>query len=198
MRRDPIIGQAIPGGEFQDRQVRCEESECAAKCRQSRTIAADNDQAHSRSSAAPAARSARQIGNDKALRPVGYPHQGQRTAGNQIMGRIARNAHRAPCTTSAEVAQSPKQRGIEIRRDIKFAGHPCKKLAVRHLHQVLEIDELVGRELLDRALGKAPHDQIQFPHAAMPGSEQKLAAASIQSFARTTRHHLHHCVETIQ
>ena len=37
------------------------------------------------------------------------------------------------------------------------------------------------------AVGEAAHDQIHFAHAAMPGAEQKLAPAHVQSLARTCR-----------
>src|SRR4029077_3348337 len=84
-----------------------------------------------------------------------------------------------------EITHPAEQRGIVVRRYGGFARDPSQQLAVRHLHELLEVGEFLLRQLCDRGIGEAAHDQIHFPHPAMPGTEQKLAPADIQSFART-------------
>jgi len=86
-----------------------------------------------------------------------------------------------------EIAQPTEQRRVVIRRHGGFARDPSQQLAVRHLHELLELGEFLLRQLHNSGIGEAAHDQIHFPHSAMPGAEQELAPANIQSFARTCR-----------
>src|SRR5262249_35765308 len=70
---------------------------------------------------------------------------------------------------------------------LRLAGDPGEQLAIRQLDQLLELGQLVRAEILDRDIGEAAHDQVHLPHAPMPGAEQELAPAHIQSVARTCR-----------
>src|SRR3954453_9095099 len=86
-----------------------------------------------------------------------------------------------------EITHPAEQRGVVVHRHGGFARDPSQQLAVWYLHELLEVGELLRRQLCNRGIGKAAHDQIHFPHSAMPGTEQKLAPTDIQSFARTCR-----------
>jgi hypothetical protein len=86
-----------------------------------------------------------------------------------------------------EIAQPTEQRCVVIRRHGGFARDPSQQLAVRHLHELFELGKFLLRQLRNSGVSEATHDQVHFAHAAMPGAEQELAPANIQSFARTCR-----------
>src|SRR5262249_41921495 len=69
---------------------------------------------------------------------------------------------------------------IESDRHVGFARYPCQKLAVRHFHQLLELEKLLRRELVYRSLRKPSHDQIELPHSTMPGAKENPAPENLQ------------------
>src|SRR5262245_15459856 len=84
----------------------------------------------------------------------------------------------------AEIAQATEQRGVVVGRDLRFAGNPGQQFRVGRLYQSLEFADFLLRQLLDRGIGEAAHDEVHLARAAMPGAEQKLAPALIQPLAR--------------
>ena len=86
MRRHAVIGQAVPGREFQPLDLGREERKSARQRRHPRSVAADHQQADGRRIAAGGDR-AREIGDHHALGAVGDARQRQRLAGFHQFGR---------------------------------------------------------------------------------------------------------------
>ena len=89
MRRNPVVGLAVPGGEFEHGEAGSEEGDRARELRQALSIAADDDEAH-RGGPRPSCNSTREIGEDEPFRPVGDARDRQRPAGTQQLGRRTR------------------------------------------------------------------------------------------------------------
>src|SRR5262245_7825488 len=87
----------------------------------------------------------------------------------------------------AEIAQAAEQRGVVVGRHLRFAGDPGQQVWVGRLYQSLELADFLLRQLLDRGIGEATHDEVHLARAAVPGPEQKLAPALIQPLARPCR-----------
>src|SRR5262245_9692388 len=87
----------------------------------------------------------------------------------------------------AEIAQATEQRGVVVGRHVRFAGDPGQQVGVGRLYQSLELADLLLRQLLDRRIGEATHDEVHLARAAVPGPEQELAPALIQPLARPCR-----------
>ncbi len=85
--RRAVIGQAIPGREFQHRERRIEEAERARERRHARSVAAHHQQAGGRRIGARRDR-AGEIGDDQPLRAVGDARERQRAPGLQEIGEI--------------------------------------------------------------------------------------------------------------
>ena len=183
VRRHPVVGQTVPGREFQHGDVGRKEVERARQRRHARPVAADHQQARRRCIGARGDR-ARKIGDDQPFGAVGDTRERQRAAGDQRSGGRFRH-HRASAAVDVEVAQPAEQRRVELGRDCDFPGHPGEQVAVGHLHQPLELVDFDFGQVRDRCVGKAAHDQVHLAHAAVPGAEQNLAATHVQSIARS-------------
>src|SRR5207247_9772145 len=70
---------------------------------------------------------------------------------------------------------------------LEFAGDPSPQLAIWQLDEALELGEFARFEHINGPVGESTQDQIHFPHSAMPGPKQELAAADVEPFARTCR-----------
>ena len=108
MRRDPVIGQAIPGRKLQHRQIGREEVERAGERRHARPVAADDQEAGRRRIGARCHR-AGEIGDDEAFGAVGDACQGERAAGAEQLGGTARHASPRALAAPIEIAQPPEQ-----------------------------------------------------------------------------------------
>ena len=95
VRRDPVIGLAIPRGELLDRDVRGEEAKRAGKLREPLAVAADDRQACRRRIGTRRDR-ARQIGEHESLRTIGDARQRERTVGVKPLGGRTRHVHFTP------------------------------------------------------------------------------------------------------
>ncbi len=89
MRRNPVVGQAIPGRKFQHLDVGGEKRQRARQRRHARTVAADHREADRGGGRAGRDR-ARQIGEDKPLGAVGNAGKKERPAGRETLGRRSR------------------------------------------------------------------------------------------------------------
>src|SRR5262245_27738298 len=86
-----------------------------------------------------------------------------------------------------EVAQPAEQRAVMRRRHLGLTGQPSQQFAIGYVHQLLEFTQGRLVEFLDMTVGEAAQDQVYFPQPAMPGPEQDLAPADVQSLARPCR-----------
>ena len=85
MRRNPVIGQAIPGGKLQRHDVRCEEAQCAGERAHALPVPAYDEKAYC-SGIGAHRRGAGKVGNDQPLGAVGNSGERQRAAGCQQFG----------------------------------------------------------------------------------------------------------------
>src|ERR1700704_1432303 len=92
MRRDPVIGQTVPGGKLLDDKVRSEEAERARERGHARPVAADDDKARCRRVRAGRA-GTRQICNNKPLGTVRDARERERAGGDQKLCGSARHAY---------------------------------------------------------------------------------------------------------
>ncbi len=93
MRRDAVVGLAVPGRELHHREIRREELERAGKLLHPRPVAADHGEAD-RGLLRPGGNGAREIGDDEALGAFGDIGERQHPAGReQLCGRLDRRFH---------------------------------------------------------------------------------------------------------
>ena len=184
MRRHPVIGQAVPGREFQHGDVGREECERARERRHARPVAAHDQEARRRRVGARGDR-AREIGDDQPLGAVGDAGERQRAARDQRSGGRFRH-HRRSAAVDVKVAQLAEQRGVEIGRHVAVppSPRPSRSRSGTSISRSNSSSFVLG-QFRDRCVGEAAHDQVDLAHAAMPGAEQKLAPAHIQSLARS-------------
>lgn len=74
-----------------------------------------------------------------------------------------------------------------LERHRLLARYPGKQVGVVFGDQPFILVEFGIRQGLDGLIGKAAQHQIHLAHAPMPGPEQRLAAAYIQSLAALYR-----------
>ena len=187
MGRDPVIGQTVPGREFEHIDIGGKESERARERRHPRAVAADDQQACCRRLGA-GRDGTREIAEHEPFGAVGNPRQGQRAAGQEKLSGTARQGQPPPqpspasgeaAATPAEVAQPAKQRRIVIGRYGLLARTQASSSGSGSFQHPLEIRELILGHLGDHRVGETPGNQIGFPHAAMPGAVQQPAPAHI-------------------
>ncbi len=102
VRRHAIVGQAIPGGEFQDFGVRREKRDRAVQHRHARAVAADHGRADGRRLVA-GRDGTGEIGYHQAFGAIGDIRQKQRPSGSQALCRVFRfhpTRHRLPSAVS--------------------------------------------------------------------------------------------------
>ena len=88
MRRDPVIGLAVPGRELHDREVRRKEFQRARELLHPRPVAADHGEAD-RGFLRPRCDGAREIGDDEAFGALCHIGERQHAAGReQFRGRF--------------------------------------------------------------------------------------------------------------
>ncbi len=133
MRRHPVVGQAVPGREFQPLDLGREERQPARQRRHPRSVAADHHQADRRR-VRPRRDRAREIGDHQPLGAVGDAGQRQRLAGLQPFG-----GRHAPSAAASVVAwkctiRVEQQRVSMFRRDRRVRRSPsreCRDPALR-------------------------------------------------------------------
>ena len=94
VRRDAVVGQAVPGRKLLDREIGREKTQRPRERGHARAVAAHHDDARRRRAGA-RRNSAGEIGRDEALGAVGDACQGQRATWNEELGGTARHAYLA-------------------------------------------------------------------------------------------------------
>ena len=177
MRRHAVIGQAIPGREFQHCEIGREKGNAARQSRHARTIAAHDHKADGRRIGFGRDR-ARQIAEHQTFGAVGDIRKRQRLAGAEQISRRTRHQSLPP-GLFVKGAQ-PAQQGRRIRRGRDtLAGDPAIKIVIGHFQQLLIFIKFGVCELGNAGIGEAAHQQIHLADAAMPGAEQQPAAARL-------------------
>jgi len=95
VRRDPVIGQAVPRRKLLHGDIRCKKIECAGERGHARAVTADDHHGRRRRVGARRQR-AGEIGDNEAFGAVGDACQRERAARDEELGGIARHAHLAP------------------------------------------------------------------------------------------------------
>lgn len=67
----------------------------------------------------------------------------------------------------------------------RSADDPGQKLVVRHLHQRLEIGEIVIPEVRYMGIRERPEKQVHLPHPPMPRAKKRAPAASVKAVTRS-------------
>ena len=181
--RDAVVRQAVPGREFEHRQVRGDEGERLDDRGQALAVARDEEQ--------------RPVG-----RGLGYrrgEREGLKTVGDAVDDELAGSAFRQAdffeqahkiilqVATAREAMIFFSRGGVESGRDGLFAGEPGQKVGVLKFEQMLILVQFGVGQGGDGSIGEAAEDQIHLADAAMPGAEEQLAPPRIQPFARSRR-----------
>lgn len=76
-----------------------------------------------------------------------------------------------------------QHRTIDIGRNRALAGDHREKIGVGNFEKSLILVDFIAGQDADLGIGEGTEDQVHLAHAAVPGAEQELAAASVQPLA---------------
>lgn len=76
-----------------------------------------------------------------------------------------------------------QNRAVDIRRNRAFASDHRQELSVGDFEKPLILVDFIAGQGADLGIGEGAEDEVHLAHAAMPGAEQKLAAAGVQPLA---------------
>ena len=185
MRRDAVIGLAVPGRELHHRQIGREEFQRARQLLHARPVAADHGKADRRR-LRPRRDGAREIGDDQALGALGDIGKGQRAAGRkQLGGRFHRRFHAS--SSAARNALMRANSAPRIPAAAAVAGQGGIEIGIGHFDQALELGQFGVGQVGDLGVGEAAEDQIHLAGAAMPAAKQQPLAAVVEPVARSCR-----------
>ncbi len=162
LRRDPVVGQAIPCRKGQHLEVRRHEGQ-----RLGRQVHMDVVAGHEQNRLP----RPRRIGQDQGFRSAGdaeYPAQA---------GRIPMLAHLK--SAIVECQNHAQQRRVELRRRRAAPRHPFVDVVVRQFQKSLEIVQVGIGQSRDAGFGETAQDDVVFLHAAMLGAEQNAFSAGV-------------------
>ena len=189
MRRDAVVGLAVPGRELQHIDLGCEELQCTLQLRHARAVAADDGKAdRPRASAWPRARApdrrrpapsapSATLAMVTALRRAAAARPAISCLRGPLIGRLPRR----------ESSASARTHRWHARRNAAGAGQCGIEVRIRQFDQLLEFGQLRIRQIGQMRVGKAPDDQIHLARAAMPAAEQKPLAPIVEPVARSCR-----------
>lgn len=87
------------------------------------------------------------------------------------------------CHGPARRQDLPQNRAVDIGRNRAFAGDHRQEFGVGDFEKPLILVDFIAGQGADLGVGEGTEDQVHLAHAAMPGSEQKLAAAGVEPLA---------------
>lgn len=87
------------------------------------------------------------------------------------------------CHGPARRQNLPQDRAVDIGRNRAFTGDHRQEFSVGNFEKPLILVDFLAGQGVDLGVGEGTEDQVHLTHAAMPGAEQKLAAARVQPLA---------------
>ena len=82
-----------------------------------------------------------------------------------------------------ERAHLTEDRRVVVRRRLQLAGEPGEHVAVRRLHQQLQVGDIRVGQIGKARVGEAAHAKVHLAGAAVPRPEQDAAAAIVEAVA---------------
>ena len=123
MRRDPVVGQAIPSRKLEHLDVRREKGERARQHRHARAVAANDGEADCRRRRTGRDR-ARQVGDDQPFGAIGDPRKRERPAGQAPRGDCANDRI---CASPLPLGALVKHSHLRQYAGVVFGGHVLRR-----------------------------------------------------------------------